>query len=150
MKRRNLEIVVKALVRRIVFDGRRAVGVEYERGGTTLRAEATREVILAAGAVGSPHILQLSGVGAPDHLSRIGIPVRHELPGVGRNLQDHYVARISHRVSGMATVNERSRGLPLVAEVLRNFLHLFVHLFRLCLLHERCINTEVFLLNLLP
>ncbi len=119
MKRRNLEIVVKALVRRIVFDGRRAVGVEYERGGTTLRAEATREVILAAGAVGSPHILQLSGVGAPDHLSRIGIPVRHELPGVGRNLQDHYVARISHRVSGMATVNERSRGLPLVAEVLR-------------------------------
>ncbi len=119
MKRRNLELVVKALVRRIVFDGRRAVAVEYERGGTTLRAAATREVILSAGAVGSPHILQLSGVGAPDHLSRIGIPVRHELPGVGRNLQDHYVARISHRVSGMATVNERSRGLPLVAEVLR-------------------------------
>jgi choline dehydrogenase len=119
MKRRNLEIVVKALVRRIVFDGRRAVAVEYERGGATLRAEAAREVILSAGAVGSPHILQLSGVGAPDHLSRIGIPVRHESPGVGRNMQDHYVARISHRVSGMATVNERSRGLPLVAEVLR-------------------------------
>jgi choline dehydrogenase len=119
MRRPNLEIVVKALVRRIVFDGRRAVAVEYERGGTVERADAMREVILSAGAVGSPHILQLSGVGAPDHLSRLGIPVRHELPGVGRNMQDHYVARVSHRVSGMATVNERARGLPLVAEVLR-------------------------------
>jgi choline dehydrogenase len=118
-KRPNLEVVVKALVRRIVFDGRRAVGVEYERGGSIERTDAAREVILSAGAVGSPHILQLSGVGAPDHLSGIGIPVRHELPGVGRNMQDHYVARISHRVSGVATVNERSRGLPLVAEVLR-------------------------------
>jgi choline dehydrogenase len=118
-KRPNLQIVVKALVRRIVLDGRRAVGVEYERGGAIARADAAREVILAAGAIGSPHILQLSGVGAPDHLARLGIPVRHELPGVGRNMQDHYVARISHRVSGVATVNERSRGLPLFAEVLR-------------------------------
>jgi choline dehydrogenase len=119
MKRGNLEVVVKALVRRIVFDGRRAVAVEYERGGIVERAEARREVILAAGAVGSPHILQLSGVGAPEHLARIGIPVHHELPGVGRNLQDHYIARISYPVSGAATVNERSRGLPLVAEMLR-------------------------------
>jgi choline dehydrogenase len=119
MRRPNLEIVVKALVRRIVLDGRRAVAVEYERGGSIERADAAREVLLSAGAVGSPHILQLSGVGAPDHLSGLGIPVRHELPGVGRNMQDHYVARVSHRVSGAATVNERSRGLPLVAEVLR-------------------------------
>jgi choline dehydrogenase len=119
MKRRNLEIVIKALVRRIVFDGRRAVAVEYERGGVIERADAAREVILSAGAVGSPHILQLSGVGAPEHLSRIGIPVLHALPGVGRNMQDHYIARASYGVSGAATVNERSRGMPLVAEVLR-------------------------------
>jgi choline dehydrogenase len=119
MKRPNLEVVVKALVRRILFDGRRAVAVEYERGGIVARADAGREVILSAGAVGSPHILQLSGVGAPDRLARIGIPVQHELPGVGRNMQDHYIARISYPIRGAATVNERSRGLPLVAEVLR-------------------------------
>ena len=118
-RRPNLEVVVKALVRRIVFDGRRAVAVEYERGGRVERAEADREVILAAGAVGSPHILQLSGVGSPEHLTRIGVPVVHELPGVGQNLQDHYVARISYPVSGAPTVNERSRGMALAAEVLR-------------------------------
>jgi choline dehydrogenase-like flavoprotein len=119
MKRPNLEVVVKALVRRILFDGRRAIAVEYERGGTVERAAAGREVILSAGAVNSPHILQLSGVGAPDHLAGIGIPVTHELPGVGRNLQDHYIVRVSYPVRGAETVNERSRGLPLVAEVLR-------------------------------
>ena len=118
-RRPNLEVVVKALVRRIVFDGRRAVAVEYERGGRVERAGADREVILAAGAVGSPHILQLSGVGSPEHLTRIGVPVVHELPGVGQNLQDHYVARISYPVSGAPTVNERSRGMALAAEVLR-------------------------------
>jgi choline dehydrogenase len=119
MKRSNLHLVTKALVRRVLFEGKRAVGVEYERGGTVERAEAAREVILSAGAVGSPHILQLSGVGAPDHLTRVGIPVQHALPGVGRNLQDHYIARISYPVSGIATINERSRGLPLAGEVLR-------------------------------
>src|SRR5712671_5170641 len=119
MKRPNLEVVVKAQVNRIVFDGRRAVGVEYERGGVVERADADREVILSAGAVNSPHILQLSGVGAPDHLSNVGIPVHHALPGVGRNLQDHYIARISYPVTGMSTINERSRGMALVAEMLR-------------------------------
>ena len=119
MRRPNLEVVVKALVRHILFDGRRAVAVEYERGGTMQRADADREIILAAGAVGSPHILQLSGVGAPEHLARIGLPVHHALPGVGQNLQDHYIARISYPVSGAPTVNERSRGMALAAEVLR-------------------------------
>jgi choline dehydrogenase len=119
LKRPNLELVVNALVRRIVLDGRRAVAVEFERGGAIERAEAAREVILAAGAVGSPHILQVSGIGAADHLAKIGVELRHELPGVGRNLQDHFVARISYRVRGAATVNERSRGFPLAAEVLR-------------------------------
>src|SRR5262249_5595115 len=119
LKRPNLELAVNALVRRIVLDGRRAGAGEFERGGAIERAQAAREVILAAGAVGSPHILQLSGVGAADHLAKIGVELRHELPGVGRNLQDHFVARISYRVRGAATVNERSRGLPLAAEVLR-------------------------------
>jgi choline dehydrogenase len=119
LKRPNLQLVTKALVRRILFDGNRAIGIEYERSGNIERSNAAQEVILAAGAIGSPHILQLSGVGNPEHLDRIGVPVHHALVGVGRNMQDHYIARISYKVSGIATVNERSRGLPLAAEILR-------------------------------
>jgi choline dehydrogenase len=119
LKRPNLQVIVKALVNRIVFDGCRAVAVEYERGGAVERAEAECEVILSAGAVNSPQILQLSGVGAPEHLSRVGIPVQHALPGVGQNLQDHYIARISYPVTGIPTVNERSRGLALAGEIVR-------------------------------
>ncbi|MBV8738731.1 MAG: GMC family oxidoreductase N-terminal domain-containing protein [Alphaproteobacteria bacterium] len=119
MKRSNLQIITKAQVRRILFDGKRAIGVEYERGGAVERANAAREVILSAGAINSPHILQLSGVGAPEHLTRVGIPVHHALPGVGQNLQDHYIARVSYPVKGTATINERSRGPALAAEILR-------------------------------
>jgi choline dehydrogenase-like flavoprotein len=119
MKRPNLQVVTNALVHRIVFDGNRAVGVGYARGNGAERAEAARAVILAAGAIGSPHVLQLSGIGAPDHLGRAGIPVRHALPGVGKNLQDHYIARVTCSVTGAKTLNEKSRGLPFAGEVLR-------------------------------
>ncbi len=119
LKRPNLQLVTHALVHRVVFDGKRAVGVEFSRGGAVERADALREVLLAAGAIGSPHILQLSGVGDPVHLGKIGVPVVHDLPGVGRNMQDHYVARVSYPVVGAQTANERSRGLPLAGEVMR-------------------------------
>src|SRR5205823_2344217 len=119
LKRPNLHLVTNALVHRVLFDGKRATGVEYSRGGRVERAEAAREVILSAGAIGSPHILQLSGVGDPEHLAKIGVPVAHELRGVGKNMQDHYVARVSYPVVGAQTANERSRGLPLAGEVLR-------------------------------
>ena len=82
------------------------------------RADAVREVILSAGTIGSPHILQLSGVGDPEHLGKIGVVV-HELRGVGKNMQDHYVARVSYPIVGAQTANERSRGLPLGGEVMR-------------------------------
>jgi choline dehydrogenase len=119
LKRPNLQLVTNALVHRVVFDGKRATGVEFSRGGTVERADAAREVILSAGAVGSPHLLQLSGVGDAEHLATIGVPVVHELRGVGRNMQDHYVARVSHSVVGARTANEQSRGLPFAGEVLR-------------------------------
>jgi choline dehydrogenase len=122
LKRPNLQLITHALVHRIVFDGKRAVGVEFSRGGpggAVDRADAAREVILSAGAVGSPHILQLSGVGDPGHLGKIGVEVVHALPGVGRNMQDHYTARVSYPVVGAQTANERSRGLPLAGEVIR-------------------------------
>ncbi len=119
LKRPNLHLVTKALVHRVLFEGKRAVGVEFSRGGASERAGAVREVILSAGAIGSPHILQLSGVGDPEHLGRIGVPVVHALRGVGRNMQDHYQARVSYPVVGARTANERSRGLPLAGEIVR-------------------------------
>jgi choline dehydrogenase len=118
-RRPNLEIAVNALVHRVVFEGRKAVAIEYSRGGSVQRIDADREIILAAGAIGSPHLLQLSGVGAPEHLGRAGIAIHHALPGVGQNLQDHYIVRMTYPVSGLPTANERSRGLPLAREMLR-------------------------------
>src|SRR5438445_2333345 len=119
LKRPNLQLVTHALVHRVLFDGKRAVGVEFSRNGHTERADAGREVILSAGAIGSPHILQLSGVGDPEHLAKIGVPVVHESRGVGKNMQDHYVARVSYPVVGAQTANERQRGLPFAGEVMR-------------------------------
>lgn len=88
-RRPNLRVLTGASVTRVLFEGRRAIGVEYRRRGRTGRAMAGREVILSAGAVGSPHILQLSGVGDPAHLRRLGVEIVHAAPAVGRNLQDH-------------------------------------------------------------
>src|SRR5271163_2193377 len=119
LKRPNLELVTNALVHRVLFDGKCATGIEFSRGGRVERADAAREVILSAGAIGSPHILQLSGVGDPDHLGRVGIPVQHGLPGVGKNFQDHYIARVACSVAGAKTLNEKSRGLPFAGEILR-------------------------------
>jgi len=119
LKRPNLQVVTGALVHRVLFDGTRAVGVEFSRNGNTERADASGEVILSAGAVGSPHILQLSGVGDPEHLERVGIPVQHVLRGVGRNLQDHYLARVSCSVQGAPSLNQQSRGVGLAGQVLR-------------------------------
>ncbi len=88
-KRSNLRLLTGTFVRRIMLEGKRAVGVEFERGGKVQKAMATREVIVAASTVNSPKILQLSGIGAPDVLASAGIPVIHALPGVGENLHDH-------------------------------------------------------------
>jgi choline dehydrogenase len=88
-ERANLTIESDAHAMRILLDGPRATGVEYTRNGQTMRAEAACEVILAAGAIGSPHLLMLSGIGPQADLDRMGIAVRADLPGVGRNLQDH-------------------------------------------------------------
>jgi choline dehydrogenase len=119
MKRPNLQVVTGALVHRVLLDGMRAVGVEYSRNGTVERVTAAGEVILSAGAIGSPHILQLSGIGDPEHLDRVGIDVHHALRGVGRNMQDHYLARISCTVQGAPSLNGQSRGLGLAGQVLR-------------------------------
>ena len=89
MRRPNLKVETGALVGRILFEGTRATGLEYSHQGSIKRVRAEREVILAGGAINSPHLLLLSGVGPAAHLKEIGIPIMHELPGVGQNLQDH-------------------------------------------------------------
>ncbi|HEX3347887.1 MAG TPA: choline dehydrogenase [Acetobacteraceae bacterium] len=118
MRRPNLRVVTEATTHRVILEGKRCVGVEYEAGGALLQARAGREVILAAGAIGSPQILELSGIGRPDVLARCGIPVRHELPAVGENFRDHLNARIQWRVKVPAvSFNNRARGLRIVGEV---------------------------------
>jgi choline dehydrogenase len=89
MKRPNLVVRTRALATRVLFDGRRANGIEYLRGNAVERVAASREVIVSAGSINSPKLLKLSGIGPAPELREHGIPVVHDLPGVGENLQDH-------------------------------------------------------------
>ena len=122
MKRGNVTVRTRAHATEIVFDGKRAVGVRYAkggRGGEIVEVRARREVILSGGSYNSPQLLQLSGVGPAPLLQAHGIPVRHALAGVGEGLQDHYAPRSVARVKNTKTINERARGLNLAYEVLK-------------------------------
>jgi choline dehydrogenase len=119
VKRCNLDLRTDAHVVKIIFDGKRAVGVRYRRRGCDETVFAGKEVILCGGAIASPQLLQISGIGSPEHLQQIGVPLVHELRGVGENLRDHYAARMVSRIRGMKTINERVRGLNLIKELVR-------------------------------
>jgi len=120
MHRPNLRVETQALATRIVLDGHRAVGVEYVRHGLRRVARARAEVILAAGAVASPQLLELSGIGRGEVLQRCGIPLVMDSPGVGENLQDHYMIGAQWRVkSPYVTVNELSHGARLASETVK-------------------------------
>ncbi len=106
LQRANLNVVTGALTEKILFEGRRAVGVTFRRDGGLCTARAAREVILCGGAVNSPQLLMLSGIGPQEHLAGFGIPVVHHLPGVGQSLQDHYSAAIKLRCKLPITVND--------------------------------------------
>jgi choline dehydrogenase len=105
-RRPNLTIVPHALASRILFDGRRAVGIEYHHGGTTRVARAQGEVVLAGGAFNSPQLLQLSGIGPVDLLKSHGIGVVADMPGVGADLQDHLQVRMQYRCTEPITMND--------------------------------------------
>ncbi|MCC0044050.1 MAG: GMC family oxidoreductase N-terminal domain-containing protein [Brucellaceae bacterium] len=105
MKRPNLRVLTQAETERLVLDGKRVAGVRFRWKGGTYEAHAGREVLLAAGSINSPKILELSGVGRPDLLGDLGIEVLHESPGVGENLQDHLQIRTVYRVEGAKTLN---------------------------------------------
>ncbi|HWW64225.1 MAG TPA: GMC family oxidoreductase N-terminal domain-containing protein [Sphingomonadaceae bacterium] len=107
--RANLRIETQALVTRILVEGGRAVGVEYRRGDALHQVHARREVILSAGAINSPQILMLSGIGPAAHLQAMGIEVRRDLPGVGRNLQDHPIALSFWTASQPVTFDSQTR-----------------------------------------
>jgi choline dehydrogenase len=117
IRRPNLTVVTDALVTGVTFAGRRASGVRLRRAGREETIAAARAVVLCAGAIGTPQILQLSGVGPAELLARHGITVVHDSPGVGRNLTDHYLVRMAWRVRGLPTANERSHGLALLGEI---------------------------------
>ncbi len=115
LKRRNVKLVTSAFVHRVLLDGKRAVGVEYEHGGVVKTAGALREVVLAASCINSPKLLQLSGIGAPETLQAAGIAVAHALPGVGENLHDHLEVYFQLRSKQPVTLYSKlglfSRGL---------------------------------------
>ncbi|MFT4885684.1 MAG: choline dehydrogenase [Natronomonas sp.] len=109
LDRRNLTVETGAQATEIRFDGDRATGVEYRQDGTDLYAEATEEVIVSAGAVNSPQLLLLSGIGDSDHLAEHDIEPTADLPGVGRNLQDHLFAFVVYETTESETLDDAGR-----------------------------------------
>ena len=119
MKRPNLHVVTNAMTLRVLLEGRKCIGVEYEKEGRVVQARA-RETILSAGGVASPQILELSGIGQPDLLKQHGIEVKHELRAVGENFRDHINARIVWRVKDpKVSYNHMARGLGAVTQMMK-------------------------------
>jgi len=108
-RRRCLHVETGAQARRLLIEGRRAKGIEFLQNGQVRRATARREIVLSAGVFNSPHLLQLSGIGAGERLSAAGIEVLHALPGIGENLQDHLIATSAYECSKPITVNDALR-----------------------------------------
>jgi choline dehydrogenase len=113
--RKNLTIVTGALAEKVLLDGKKAVGVEYSINDNKTSAKASKEVVLSAGSIGSPHLLQLSGIGDSDTLTAAGVEVKHHLPGVGQNLQDHLEFYFQYKCKQPITLNGKlgliSKGL---------------------------------------
>ncbi len=120
MRRPNLRIITEVPVERILLEDKRCVGVAYRHNGRVVEVRAGKEVILSAGAVKTPQILELSGIGRPEVLAAHGIAVRHELPAVGENLRDHINARIQWRIKVRGvSYNEMARGVGAVKQALK-------------------------------
>lgn len=115
--RGNLTIETNAACQKVLFDGTRASGVHFRnKSGKTTEVRARKEVILCAGAVQSPQLLELSGVGQKELLADYGIELVHELPGVGENYRDHYASSVAWRVKDSDSLNEKTRGVPMLVE----------------------------------
>jgi choline dehydrogenase len=122
--RENLHIQTGALTESLILEGKRCIGVRYSVAGSQHEARAAREIVVSAGTINSPQLLELSGIGQPDRLRNLGIEVRHALPGVGENLRDHFAPRTRWAIGAKGiTFNDRGRGLGLVWQVLRYALY---------------------------
>jgi 4-pyridoxate dehydrogenase len=122
LARPNLAVEVEALATRILFDGNRALGVEYLKGGERLTARAEREVILAGGVINSPQLLMLSGIGDPEALGRQGIAVKVRLPGVGSNLQDHVSVTVAYARKEPGPLHAKMRADRIILELGKAYL----------------------------
>ncbi|MGX8011248.1 GMC family oxidoreductase [Mesorhizobium sp. ORM8.1] len=111
LRRPNLRLVVNAHVEKVLFEGKRAAGIRYLLGGEAIEAKAGSEVLLTAGSINTPKLLELSGVGQPDRLAALGIDVVHASPDVGENLQDHLQIRTVYKVSSALTLNTLANSL---------------------------------------
>ncbi len=111
-RRRNLTVQSDSHVRRLILDGRRVTGVEVDQRGKCHTIRALREVVVSAGAINSPQILQLSGIGNADHLTAVGIEVVHSAPEVGENLQDHFTCNSRYKCTRPMTINDEVSSLP--------------------------------------
>ena len=120
MRRRNLQVVTEAMTRHLILDGKRCVGIAYQKGDKIVEVRCGREVILSAGAVASPQILELSGIGRPDVLQAHGIAVNHALSGIGENFQDHMLSRLQWKLKDPdASYNTKARGINFVGQVIK-------------------------------
>jgi choline dehydrogenase len=119
--RANLTVETHAFVQKVLIEDGRATGVRILQRSETRDIAARREVIVAAGAVQSPQLLELSGIGQGARLQSLGVPVLADLAGVGENLQDHYISRLSWRLKGLKSLNQMTRGFGLIRETLRFF-----------------------------
>ena len=120
--RKNLEVRTQAHAKAVLFEGKRATGVQYLRGGKRNETKvvwARREVIVCSGSINTPKLLQISGIGRGSLLQSLNVPLVHELPGVGENLRDHFSVRMVAKVKGSVTMNELSRGGRLGAQIAR-------------------------------
>jgi choline dehydrogenase len=120
MGRANLRVETRALTGKVLFEGKKAVGVEFIQNGVKRTAKAAKEVILCGGAINSPQLLQLSGIGPADLLRQHGVEVLVDAPGVGENLQDHYVMSVTYRLkAGTVSVNELTKGPRFIGEAMK-------------------------------
>ena len=120
MKRKNLTVVTNAQATRVLFEGRRAVGVEFVRDGQLQSVRARGEVVLAGGTIASPHLLELSGIGGGERLAALNIPLVADSPGVGENLQDHYLTFVAFQAKpGVRSINTITHGMAMAGQALQ-------------------------------
>jgi choline dehydrogenase-like flavoprotein len=122
MRRPNLTVVCGVDINKLIFDGRRAIGVQCSQAGEPRLAKARRDIIVSLGAIESPKLLQLSGIGPAAHLQSVGVPVVRDLPGVGANLREHKLVNIQYRLDRRLSFNHELRGLRLYKNALKYFM----------------------------